>query len=210
MDGNAIADVVTQYMAAWNEPDATTRDALLEQCWSDGGAYVDPKVSLAGREALARHIATVQAARPGARLEFMSGIDVHHNLVRFLWRLVRGRELRRNLDRFWRGRPRRPTGQDRWLFRCSAIAPLNRPEFARNLSAATPSQLPPAAPHVMTPGSNRGVEMTVLIAGSGIGGVGSSEGLAESKLKFRRDSTSTRAATDKVAVFAFWQSEERI
>ena len=37
MNGNAIADVVTQYMAAWNEPDATTRDALLAQCWSDGG-----------------------------------------------------------------------------------------------------------------------------------------------------------------------------
>ena len=31
----------------------------------------------------------VQASRPGARLEFMSGIDVHHNVVRFLWRLVR-------------------------------------------------------------------------------------------------------------------------
>ena len=89
MNGNAIADVVTQYMAAWNEPDATTRDALLEQCWSTGGVYVDPNVSLAGREALSRHIATVRAARPGARLEFMSGIDVHHNVVRFLWRLVR-------------------------------------------------------------------------------------------------------------------------
>ena len=34
-------------------------------------------------------IATVLASRPGARLEFMSGIDVHHNVVRFLWRLVR-------------------------------------------------------------------------------------------------------------------------
>jgi SnoaL-like domain len=89
MDGNAIADVVTQYMAAWNEPDTATRDALLEQCWSNSGAYVDPKVSLAGREALSRHIATVRAGRPGARLEFMSGIDVHHNVVRFLWRLVR-------------------------------------------------------------------------------------------------------------------------
>ena len=44
MDGNAIADVVTQYMAAWNEPDATTRDALLAQCWSDSGVYIDPKV----------------------------------------------------------------------------------------------------------------------------------------------------------------------
>ena len=89
MNGNAIADVVTQYMAAWNEPDATTRDALLEQCWSDGGVYLDPRASLTGWDALARHIGAMQASRPGARLEFMSGIDVHHNLVRFLWRLVR-------------------------------------------------------------------------------------------------------------------------
>jgi hypothetical protein len=31
----------------------------------------------------------VLAGRPGARIEFMSGIDVHHDVVRFLWRLVR-------------------------------------------------------------------------------------------------------------------------
>jgi hypothetical protein len=89
MDGYAIANVVTQYMAAWNEPEAIVRHALLEQCWNDGGVYVDPKVLLSGRDALSRHIAAVQAGRPGARLEFMSGIDVHHNVVRFLWRLVR-------------------------------------------------------------------------------------------------------------------------
>jgi hypothetical protein len=71
-------------MAAWNEPEAAARQALL-QCWSDGGVYLDPRASLTGRD----HIATIQAARPGARLEFMSGIDVHHNVVRFLWRLVR-------------------------------------------------------------------------------------------------------------------------
>jgi hypothetical protein len=88
MDGNTITEVVTQYMAAWNEPDDASRQALLEQCWSDGGIYLDPTVSLSGRDALGRHIVTVQARRPGARLEFMSGIDVHHNVVRFLWRLV--------------------------------------------------------------------------------------------------------------------------
>jgi len=80
---------VTQYMAAWNEPEATARSALLAQCWSDGGIYVDPGVSLAGRDALNAHIATVQASRPGARVEFMSGIDIHHDVVRFLWRLIR-------------------------------------------------------------------------------------------------------------------------
>ena len=89
MDHDAIADVVTAYMAAWNESDAKRRQALLAQCWSDAGVYVDPNVSLTGRDALAGHIAKVQASRPGARLEFMSGIDMHHNMLRFLWRLVR-------------------------------------------------------------------------------------------------------------------------
>ncbi|WFU15556.1 nuclear transport factor 2 family protein [Bradyrhizobium sp. CB3481] len=89
MDKNAITKTVTQYMAAWNEPDDRTRRALLAQCWSDDGVYLDPNVSLAGRDALAAKIGEVMAGRPGARLEFMSGIDVHHNMVRFLWRLVR-------------------------------------------------------------------------------------------------------------------------
>ena len=89
MDHDRAANIVTQYMAAWNETDTEARDALLEQCWADGGVYVDPNVQLIGRDALSRHIAKVQAGRSGARLEFMSGIDLHHNVLRFLWRLVR-------------------------------------------------------------------------------------------------------------------------
>ncbi|MBR1237648.1 nuclear transport factor 2 family protein [Bradyrhizobium sp. AUGA SZCCT0177] len=89
MDGSAITKIVTQYMAAWNEPEAAARQALLAQCWSDVGVYLDPRASLTGRNELARHIAATQASRPGARLEFMSGIDAHHNVVRFLWHLVR-------------------------------------------------------------------------------------------------------------------------
>jgi hypothetical protein len=89
MDDNATRKIVTQYMAAWNEPDDAARHALLAQCWSDSGVYLDPNLTLAGRDALATKIGEVMASRPGARLEFMSGIDVHHNVVRFLWRLVR-------------------------------------------------------------------------------------------------------------------------
>jgi hypothetical protein len=88
MDHGESARVVMQYMAAWNEVDAVARQALLGQCWADDGIYVDPKVELAGREALAQHISGVKAERPGARLEFMSGIEIHHNVLRFLWRLV--------------------------------------------------------------------------------------------------------------------------
>jgi SnoaL-like domain len=83
------AKIVTQYMAAWNEADPAARQSLLEQCWADDGVYVDPNAELSGREALSEHISKVQAGRPGARLEFMRGIDVHHNVLRFLWRLMR-------------------------------------------------------------------------------------------------------------------------
>jgi len=89
MNENAIREVVTQYMVAWNEPDAAARQALLERCWSDEGVYLDPRAFLTGRDELTHHIAAIQTSRPGARLEFTSGIDVHHNVVRFLWRLVR-------------------------------------------------------------------------------------------------------------------------
>ena len=88
MDKGKIANVVMLYMAAWNELDAATRHALLEQCWADGGVYVDPNAELTGRDVLSQHIAKVQASRPGALLEFMSGSDIHHNVLRFEWRLV--------------------------------------------------------------------------------------------------------------------------
>ena len=89
MDHGDSRATLTRYMAAWNEADAAIRQNLLEQCWADDGVYVDPNVQLAGRQQLSQHIAKVQATRPGARVEFMSGIDIHHHVVRFLWRLVR-------------------------------------------------------------------------------------------------------------------------
>jgi hypothetical protein len=84
----AVANVL-DYVAAWNEPDAATRLQILERCWAVDGAYVDPNVELRGRSALCEHISKVQAGRPGARLEMMSGVERHHHVVRFLWRLVR-------------------------------------------------------------------------------------------------------------------------
>ena len=149
MDNNAITKIVTQYMAAWNEPDDTARRALLEQCWSDSGVYLDPNVSLAGRDALATKIGKVLASRPGARLEFMSGIDVHHNVVRFLWRLVRADgtcgEFRSILARS------APTAG--WSKSSASSAhPLRCRELPGCMRiSARLSQLPPAASHVMTP-----------------------------------------------------------
>jgi len=89
MTGSVSLQLVRDYLAAWNEPDAGHRQVLLERCWGIDANYVDPTVELSGREALSRHISMVQEKRPGAYLEFVSGVDSHHNVVRFLWRLVR-------------------------------------------------------------------------------------------------------------------------
>lgn len=83
-----VVAVVLDYVAAWNEPNVATRQQILDRCWAEDAAYVDPNVELRGRTALCEHISKVQAGRPGARIEMMSGVDVHHQVVRFLWRLV--------------------------------------------------------------------------------------------------------------------------
>jgi SnoaL-like domain len=90
MDEKAIAATVTRYMEAWNEHDSAARAALLERCWAEAGVYVDPNVEVTGADALSAHITRVQDSRPGAWLELMSEVDVHHNVFRFLWRLVLG------------------------------------------------------------------------------------------------------------------------
>jgi hypothetical protein len=79
---------VLDYVAAWNEPNVATRLQILERCWAEEAGYVDPNVELRGRTALCEHISKMQAGRLGARIEMMSGVDLHHNVVRFLWRLV--------------------------------------------------------------------------------------------------------------------------
>lgn len=88
MTRGSMQEAVERYLAAWNEPDALVRRELIGQCWAVGGVYVDPNVRLVGAADLSNHIENVRSQRPGARLEFVSGIDCHHNVLRFLWRLV--------------------------------------------------------------------------------------------------------------------------
>jgi len=92
--------VIDAYCAAWDEPDAATRERRLAAIWAEGGVYTDPTVDLAGLDALSAHIATVQAKLPGSRLERTTGLDDHHDVARFGWRkvLADGTPLAESLD----------------------------------------------------------------------------------------------------------------
>jgi len=80
--------MLEKYLAAWNEADAAKRDALLAECWAKEGVYSDPTGEAKGAAALSAMIGRVRQQYPGARLERTSGVDAHHDVLRFGWRMV--------------------------------------------------------------------------------------------------------------------------
>jgi hypothetical protein len=85
-------EIVAAYGAAWNEPDDAARAALLVKSWADDGVYCDPTATVNGRVALVAHIGGFLQMMPGHTLEITSGVDAHHDLVRFAWVLRKDEE----------------------------------------------------------------------------------------------------------------------
>ncbi len=87
MDANGLID---RYCQVWTEADAGRRVDLLADVWAAGATYTDPSVHAVGAARLLRHIAAVQAKRPGAKVVRTSDVDLHHNVARFAWHVVLG------------------------------------------------------------------------------------------------------------------------
>lgn len=84
----SLTQVVDNYFAMWNETDATQRAALIERAWAGDGRYVDPLLEAEGHAALSNMVAAVHGQYPGHRFRLVSGIDAHHDQLRFAWELV--------------------------------------------------------------------------------------------------------------------------
>jgi hypothetical protein len=73
----------------FNEPDDSRRLVLARRAFADDGSFVDPMFSASGGpEAISETVGGAQAQFPGHVLSRTSGIDAHHSLVRFSWRLA--------------------------------------------------------------------------------------------------------------------------
>ena len=83
-----IDDCIELYCAAWNEPLATRRMAMLAPIWTDDTQYTDPTVHAVGRQALSDHIDGVLARLPGSVVVCTTALDVHHDVLRFGWKRV--------------------------------------------------------------------------------------------------------------------------
>ena len=80
--------IVDTYLAMWNETDAKRRAQLIERAWSGDGRYADPMLEAQGHAALSEMVAGVHAKFPGHRFRRRSGVDAHHNQLRFAWDLA--------------------------------------------------------------------------------------------------------------------------
>lgn len=82
-----MTDLISNYLACWNETDADARRALIERHWSPAASYVDPMAAVAGRDDLNAAIGAVQQQFPGFVFTPVGDVDAHHNQARFQWGL---------------------------------------------------------------------------------------------------------------------------
>ncbi|MBA2625098.1 MAG: nuclear transport factor 2 family protein [Acidimicrobiia bacterium] len=79
---------VETYFDTYNETDPARRAALIERAWTSDGRHVDPLLDVEGHDALGEMIAGVQARFPEHRIRRTSGVDHHHDQVRWSWELA--------------------------------------------------------------------------------------------------------------------------
>lgn len=88
MDIPALEKMVDAHLAAYCEPDAARRLALIREIWSDGARLVDPPLEASGHAGIADQAATLLAQFPGHRFERSTALDAHHGFIRYGWKLV--------------------------------------------------------------------------------------------------------------------------
>lgn len=79
---------VDTYLAAYGEPDAPRRAQMVAACWAPDGELIDPPLRASGHTEIADAGGALQQQFAGHRFRRASGVDAHHERVRFAWELV--------------------------------------------------------------------------------------------------------------------------
>jgi hypothetical protein len=79
---------IDRYIDMWNEPDLAKRSALIASAWTADGRYVDPQSDARGYDQLSAVVDGLHTQFPGHRIERTTGVDEHHDQVRFGWILA--------------------------------------------------------------------------------------------------------------------------
>jgi hypothetical protein len=83
-----VTTTVDHYLAAWNERDPQRRAEWIERAWAPEGRLIDPPLEGAGHAGISDAAAAMHEHYAGHRFERTSGVDAHHDHLRFTWQLV--------------------------------------------------------------------------------------------------------------------------
>lgn len=87
-DTTTIATVVDAYLAAYGESDPDLRAVHVETAWAEDCRLIDPPAVGEGRLGISGLADALQGQFPGHTFRRSTGIDAHHDHVRFGWELV--------------------------------------------------------------------------------------------------------------------------
>lgn len=82
-----LTAIALNYVAAWNEADATRRASLLDTTFTKDVSYRDPIMQGDGHDGIAQLIDGVQQRFPGFRFSLRGTPDGFGAFIRFSWNL---------------------------------------------------------------------------------------------------------------------------
>ena len=83
-----LTTVIDAWLEAYAEEDIERRMKLIEQAWAPEGRLVDPPLEGEGYGGLSEAANLVNTHYAGHTFRRVSGIDTHHEFVRYGWELV--------------------------------------------------------------------------------------------------------------------------
>jgi hypothetical protein len=88
---HTVSDVqatIDTYLEMLNETDAGRRAALVERVWTPDARWVDPPLESEGHAGIGEMVAGIHTHFPDHGFRRVSGVDTHHDRLRFAWELV--------------------------------------------------------------------------------------------------------------------------
>jgi hypothetical protein len=82
-----LDETVDTWLGAWTEPDEAKRKELIGRVWAHDGKLADPPMTAAGVTELIAVTAALQSQFPGHSFRRATGIDAHHDFLRYGWEL---------------------------------------------------------------------------------------------------------------------------
>jgi nuclear transport factor 2 (NTF2) superfamily protein len=85
----SIDEMISRYVASWNESDPAKRDQTIRKTWSPDGIYRNTTAAFDGYDGIARAVTAAHDAFVANGFVFtLAHVDTNHDAVRYQWEML--------------------------------------------------------------------------------------------------------------------------